>query len=136
MFPLWPQYYEDCNCVIFVMDSSDQSMIADATLELLDALKDHRLAGKPAALVLSKQDRPLVASRSEIEFVLPLDSLERTLDFTVFELSSIPDAKGTESEIGRKRKEGSVISSVDESQSSTGVESLFAWLLKVRQSLA
>jgi GTPase SAR1 family protein len=133
MCPLWPQYYDDCHCVIFVLDTSDHTSIADAALELLDALKDPRLAGKPAALILSKQDRPLVASRAEIEFVLHLDSLERTLDFTVFELTSIPDARGegtAMSEVGGKEKAGSVVGSVEESPS--GVEALFTWLVNVK----
>ena len=116
-------FADDCHCVIFVLDTSDHSLIADAALELLDALKDPRLAGKPAALVLSKQDRPIVASRAEIEFVMHLDCLERTLDFTVFELSSIPDAAA---DARGKGKAGSV----EESQS--GVEALFSWLLEVK----
>lgn len=139
MCPLWPQYFDDCHCVIFVLDSSDHSMIADAALELLDALKDPRLAGKPAALVLSKQDRPLVATRAEIEFVMHLDCLERTLDFTVFELSSIPDVGndtgrkgGSVSELGGKEKTGSVVGSVLAEESQSGVESLFSWLLQVK----
>lgn len=39
MSPLWPQYYEDCRMVVFVVDVADASSIAPAALELCELMQ-------------------------------------------------------------------------------------------------
>ena len=43
MCPLWPQYYEDCKVMVFVVDASDAASIAPATLELYELMLHPKL---------------------------------------------------------------------------------------------
>ena len=39
MAPLWPQYYNDCRMILFVIDVSDASCIASAAVELCELMQ-------------------------------------------------------------------------------------------------
>ncbi len=78
------------------------------------------------AVILAKQDRPLVVSRAELEFVMHLTDLERlgggAHGFVVIELSSVP---GTFPSPGFGGKSS-------EDLSEDGVEILLQWIIDCR----
>ncbi len=43
MCPLWPQYFEDCHMVVFVIDSADCASIAPAAVELCEVMQHPKL---------------------------------------------------------------------------------------------
>lgn len=105
MSPLWPQYYDDCHMVLFVVDVSDASTLATAAVELCDTMQHSKVKGKPICVVLNKQDTALALSRQEVELVMHLHDLERssTAGLGVVEVSAIPGAfasvKGVDGQI-------------------------------------
>ena len=74
---LWPHYYANNDAVIFVVDSSDQVRLPEATKELAMVLEDKRL-NKAVLLVLSnKQDMPGAVSTVELSGILGLTERRR-----------------------------------------------------------
>ena len=47
MSPLWPQYYDDCRMVVFVIDASDAACIAPSAVELCELMQHPKLAASP-----------------------------------------------------------------------------------------
>jgi ADP-ribosylation factor family len=50
MLPLWPQYYNDCRMVLFVIDASDPTIIPEAGVELYELLREPVLQVHPTLL--------------------------------------------------------------------------------------
>uniref|UniRef100_A0A8C5JP23 ADP ribosylation factor like GTPase 11 n=1 Tax=Junco hyemalis TaxID=40217 RepID=A0A8C5JP23_JUNHY len=54
----WPNYLEDINTLIFVLDSTDAARLAEAMAALEEALRHPGMAGTPVLLLANKQDVP------------------------------------------------------------------------------
>ncbi|XP_029458695.1 ADP-ribosylation factor-like protein 11 [Rhinatrema bivittatum] len=54
----WKDYLEDTDALIFVIDSADDSRLADARTELREVLGHAAMAGVPFLVLANKQDAP------------------------------------------------------------------------------
>lgn len=78
MAPIWAESYEECRCVIFVIDRSNPMHLSASTILLLEALAASALKNKPFLLVLGKSDLADVISERETSNILRLDDLKQT----------------------------------------------------------
>ena len=73
--PLWKHYYEDCNAIIFVIDSNDTERLSVAASELSVLMEDRTLADASLLILCNKQDLPKAASTADIAGFLKLDKI-------------------------------------------------------------
>ncbi|KAF4682810.1 ADP-ribosylation factor protein 3 [Perkinsus olseni] len=86
---LWSSYYEDCNGIVFVVDSGDEKrMRNDVATALRQVLSDRRLAHKPLAFLCNKHDLPNAMPASEVQEVVGLpEQIDRPMK--VFSVSAL-----------------------------------------------
>jgi len=63
---LWHHYYQNCDAVIFVVDSSDKNRIKESTLELHKVLEADELRNASLLVLANKQDAPNAVSPAEL----------------------------------------------------------------------
>jgi len=78
MAPIWADSYEDCRCVVFMIDRSNIMRLSATTILLLEALSSDALKSKPFLLVLGKSDLSNIVSLRETSNILRLDDLKQT----------------------------------------------------------
>ena len=78
MAPIWADSYEDCQCVIFVIDRSNIMRLSASAMLLLEALSADALKNKPFLIVLGKSDLPNIVSLQETGNILRLDDIKQT----------------------------------------------------------
>eukprot|EP00455_Lapot_gusevi_P011377 TRINITY_DN1523_c0_g2_i2.p1 TRINITY_DN1523_c0_g2~~TRINITY_DN1523_c0_g2_i2.p1 ORF type:complete len:195 (+),score=31.71 TRINITY_DN1523_c0_g2_i2:138-722(+) len=85
--PLWRHYYQGCDAIIFVIDSSDRERIDEAhgyqhnaKEELHHMLASSELKNAAVLVLANKQDLPRAMGVSEITERLALPSLSRGID--------------------------------------------------------
>ena len=72
----WQNYYDNLDCIIYVVDSSDNRRMEDECgNELQKLLVDDKLAGVPILVFANKQDLELAMPADEIEEVLHLSQI-------------------------------------------------------------
>ncbi|XP_030903588.1 ADP-ribosylation factor-like protein 11 [Melopsittacus undulatus] len=64
--PSWPDYLEDTDTLIFVLDSTDTARLPEAAAALEDALSHPGMAGIPILLLANKQDMPGALAPAEL----------------------------------------------------------------------
>ncbi|NXW45105.1 ARL11 protein, partial [Nyctiprogne leucopyga] len=62
----WPDYLEDTNTLIFVLDSTDTARLPEAAAALEEALSHPSMAGVPVLLLANKQDVPGALAPAEL----------------------------------------------------------------------
>ncbi|NXL64787.1 ARL11 protein, partial [Chordeiles acutipennis] len=62
----WPDYLEDTNTLIFVLDSTDTARLPEAAAALEEALSHPSMAGVPVLLLANKQDMPGALAPAEL----------------------------------------------------------------------
>ncbi|NXG66458.1 ARL11 protein, partial [Hemiprocne comata] len=62
----WPDYLEDTNTLIFVLDSADTARLPEATAALEEALSHPSMAGVPVLLLANKQEVPGALAPAEL----------------------------------------------------------------------
>ncbi|NXX17547.1 ARL11 protein, partial [Podargus strigoides] len=62
----WPDYLEDTNTLIFVLDSTDMTRLPEAAAALEEALSHPSMAGVPVLLLANKQDVPGALAPAEL----------------------------------------------------------------------
>ncbi|NXD68491.1 ARL11 protein, partial [Eolophus roseicapillus] len=62
----WPDYLEDTNILIFVLDSTDTGRLPEAAAALEDALSHPSMAGIPVLLLANKQEVPGALAPAEL----------------------------------------------------------------------
>ncbi|KAM5221468.1 ADP-ribosylation factor-like protein 13A [Ctenodactylus gundi] len=72
---MWPNYYNQAQGFIFVLDSSDLTRIGEAKTVLTRLMTDERVAGKPLLLMANKQDKMNALTKSDIIKYLSLEKL-------------------------------------------------------------
>ncbi|KAH3766961.1 ADP-ribosylation factor 1 [Pelomyxa schiedti] len=73
--PLWRHYYQKCDALVFVVDSSDSERFAEASEELHRVADDEALAGVPVLVLCNKCDLPGAKDSSAIESAMSLPML-------------------------------------------------------------
>ncbi len=54
--PYWRNYFENTDCLVYVIDSADEKRVDEAGAELVELVKDEKLAGVPTLILANKQD--------------------------------------------------------------------------------
>lgn len=72
---LWRVYFQGCQGLIFVVDSSDKERIGEAELELKKLLNEDELQNVILLVIANKQDMPEALSASEIREKLKLNEI-------------------------------------------------------------
>lgn len=70
----WRNYYENTDCIVYVVDSGDVDRLDECAKELSVLLKEKKLTGVPLLVFANKQD--LVSSLSQDEIAESLGLLE------------------------------------------------------------
>ncbi|KAH8406956.1 hypothetical protein KR222_001292, partial [Zaprionus bogoriensis] len=73
---MWHTYYPNTHALIYVVDSSDASRLAEAQCELCDVLLDERMANVPLLVLANKQDLSGALSSSLLVDLMGLKRLE------------------------------------------------------------
>jgi len=73
--PFWSNYFDDCDAVVYVIDSADSNRIKESGGELQELLSEERLRGVPLLIFANKQDLILAKSIEEITTSLNLASI-------------------------------------------------------------
>lgn len=73
----WPDYLEDTNTLIFVLDSTDTVRLPEAAAALEDALSHPSMAGIPVLLLANKQEVPGALAPAELREKLCWGQLAR-----------------------------------------------------------
>ena len=74
---LWRHYYQNCDAVIYVVDSADRTRIKEAAEELHNALSDDNLRNASLLIFANKQDQPNACTPSEMQELLKLRDLRQ-----------------------------------------------------------
>ncbi|KAM3584886.1 uncharacterized protein V6R79_001778 [Siganus canaliculatus] len=74
MRPNWRYYLDDCKALVFVVDSSSQSRMAEAQRALKKVLSEDKLRGVPLMVLANKKDLPGSMTIREISTLLDLPS--------------------------------------------------------------
>lgn len=88
MSPIWSNYFSSCSAFLYLIDSSNLTLVTETFLSLLPVLKYALQNEKPVHLILSKTDvKSLITPKELLDDILFLDSLLKTtpkqrLDFT------------------------------------------------------
>lgn len=75
--PLWRHYYQGTNGLIFVIDSSDITRIAEAREELFGIIDSEEFVGVPVVVLANKQDLPSAMKASQMVEKLGLATHKR-----------------------------------------------------------
>lgn len=73
--PYWKNYYENTNCLIYVVDSTDKKRLEETSLELEDLLNEEELAAVPVLVYANKQDMNSALKSEEVATSLSLHSI-------------------------------------------------------------
>ncbi|XP_032535771.1 ADP-ribosylation factor-like protein 11 [Chiroxiphia lanceolata] len=71
----WPDYLEDINTLVFVIDSTDVARLSEAAAALEEALSHPSMAGIPVLLLANKQEVPGALAPAELGEMLRLGRL-------------------------------------------------------------
>lgn len=75
MAPLWKNYYNDANAVVYVIDSSNQFQISASCILLLTMLSNEKLHGKHVLIVFNKIDFLTGLSINKLKNIYRLDDV-------------------------------------------------------------
>lgn len=78
---LWRHYYQNCDAIIYVVDSADRTRLKEAAEELHSALNDDQLRNATLLVYANKQDQPNAATPSEITEIFKLRELRQRTFF-------------------------------------------------------
>jgi len=70
--PYWRNYYENTDCLVYVVDSADKSRIDEAQEELASLLKEPKLSGVPVLVFANKQDLLSAMSAADVADALQI----------------------------------------------------------------
>lgn len=73
--PYWSNYFENSDCLIYVIDSSDQRRLAESGSELSELLQEEKLANIPLLVLANKQDLLQAVPADEISDTLNLHDI-------------------------------------------------------------
>jgi len=71
----WPNYYDNTDILVFVVDAADEKRLEECGLELSTLLKEQRLAAVPVLVLANKQDLANALKASDISDKLNLSDI-------------------------------------------------------------
>ncbi|CAD5116659.1 DgyrCDS5528 [Dimorphilus gyrociliatus] len=75
MAPIWKNYFNVCDSLMFVIDTSDKAKLSCAFCLLIDILAHPQLQTVPILLILNKIDSPQKLSHSQLNDYIHLDGI-------------------------------------------------------------
>ena len=73
--PYWKNYYDNTDGLVFVVDSSDETRLAEVSEELRSLLSEDALAKVPLLVFANKQDMQFACEAGEIMSILKLEEI-------------------------------------------------------------
>lgn len=73
--PYWENYFDGTDCLVYVIDSSDEARVEETGEELNTLLEQDQLAGVPVLVFANKQDMDSSLTAKEILEALNLDNI-------------------------------------------------------------
>jgi ADP-ribosylation factor-like protein 3 len=73
--PYWSNYFDACDSLVFVIDSSDRRRLEECAQELNELLAEDKLGGVPLLIYANKQDLLQALPPNEISETLSLDNI-------------------------------------------------------------
>mmetsp|Transcript_12597 Transcript_12597/g.17513 ORF Transcript_12597/g.17513 Transcript_12597/m.17513 type:complete len:183 (-) Transcript_12597:353-901(-) len=86
--PYWRNYFENTDCLVYVIDSADQKRVEEAGSELGKLLEDSKLAGVPVLILANKQDLVNAMKPAAIIKALQLKNIPKTRTWTIAQCSA------------------------------------------------
>jgi ADP-ribosylation factor related protein 1 len=85
MRSIWDRYYDEANCVVFIVDSADVGRLEEAKLAYDSVINNDRLSRVPVITLANKQDLPGALSPGDLamNFYPVQDAAERARVFAV-----------------------------------------------------
>mgnify|MGYP001563437523 CR=1 FL=1 len=71
----WPHYYDDVDCLIYVVDAADRRRLEETGLQLAELLVDDKLAAVPVLIFANKMDLATALPPSDISQALTLHTI-------------------------------------------------------------
>lgn len=84
----WKNYFESTDGLVWVVDCADVEKLETCATELLDLLKEERLAGATLLVLANKQDLPGALSSEKLTEVLDLNSI-KTHNWAIYPVSAV-----------------------------------------------
>jgi len=75
MRKIWPHYYQEAQCVIFMVDGSDRDRVQESYQVLQELIKHPDLVDLPFILVVSKHDKENCMSQGFLQELLDTQSI-------------------------------------------------------------
>ncbi|KAF4115563.1 hypothetical protein G5714_003052 [Onychostoma macrolepis] len=75
MGPIWPKYFSDCRCVIFVVDCANIVQISSSCVQLLSVLSAEPLQSAAVLVLFNKRDLPCTMSLVELKALFRMDDV-------------------------------------------------------------
>ena len=73
--PYWRNYYEQTDCLIYVIDSADRRRLEETGVELGQLLEEEKMTGAPVMIFANKQDLLNAQPASDISTALNLHTI-------------------------------------------------------------
>ena len=83
MAPMWSSYHKGCTSVIFLVDSSNHSMLPEAAVELWQTLESENIENKPILVLASKIDVPSLLSEADLLQYLKVTEAQESYSSTI-----------------------------------------------------
>eukprot|EP00112_Aurelia_sp_Birch-Aquarium-sp1_P003472 Seg1389.12 transcript_id=Seg1389.12/GoldUCD/mRNA.D3Y31 product="ADP-ribosylation factor-like protein 16" protein_id=Seg1389.12/GoldUCD/D3Y31 len=77
MAPIWKNYFNESNAVIFMVDTTNNFQVSAATVLFMDVLNSDNLADLPILLVYNKMDLHSSLTVQELKFIQRIDDLQQ-----------------------------------------------------------
>mmetsp|Transcript_9973 Transcript_9973/g.16053 ORF Transcript_9973/g.16053 Transcript_9973/m.16053 type:complete len:182 (-) Transcript_9973:79-624(-) len=81
--PYWRNYFENTDCLVYVIDSADEKRVGEAGTELNKLLEEPKLAGVPVLILANKQDLVGALSPKDIIKAMQLNNIAKTRKWTI-----------------------------------------------------
>jgi len=77
MAPIWNKYYKDASAIMFMIDLSRPTQVANAAVELMSLLSHPSTQTSPVLVILNKKDVPSSMKMVQIEGLFRLQELKK-----------------------------------------------------------
>jgi len=81
--PYWKNYYDNTDGLVYVVDSSDEIRLQEATDELVSLLAEEALQNVPLLVYANKQDIEFALGADDVMETLKLDDIASTRVFNI-----------------------------------------------------
>ena len=92
----WKNYYDETDCLIYVVDAADKKRVDEAGTELANLLEEEKLQGCPVLVFANKQDLANAVDPDELSELLHLQDIRDRM----WHISGCSATKGTGLEAG------------------------------------